>query len=326
MEGYEMAIRILGTGSYLPDRVVTNDELAEMMDTSDEWIRTRTGIGSRHVTEGETTSDMAVRAAEAALKNAGIDAGEIDLIIVGTFTGEQLMPNMASKVQAAIGANRAVGFDLSAACSGFLFSLNTAYCFMKAGIYQKALVIGAETLSKTVDWDDRSTCVLFGDGAGAAVVGLDEGTESLFIMGSDGSKGEVLSLDARPLKTPFSMNPKEVNPWMTMNGQEVFKFAVRKVPECIEELMKKAELSVEDVDWFILHQANVRIIESVSKRLGVDSSRFPVNLDHCGNTSAASIPILLDELNRSGRMKRGDRIVLSGFGGGLSWGATYLVW
>lgn len=324
-----MATKILGTGSYLPSRTVTNEELAGMMDTSDEWISTRTGIRSRHISEKESTSDMAVKAAKAALRDAETEAGELDLIITATFTGEQLMPNVASRVQSAIGAFHAVCFDLSAACSGFLFSLNVAHGFIKAGIYKKALIIGAECLSKTVDWNDRSTCVLFGDGAGAAVVGTDDSQAGLidFVMGSDGSKGDVLYLNGRPLKNPFAEKTQcEDNPWMYMNGQEVFKFAVRKVPECIEELLNKTGVSKEDVDWFILHQANVRIIESAAKRLGVDVKKFPVNLEKCGNTSAASIPILLDELNRNKIIKRGDKIVLSGFGGGLSWGASYLIW
>lgn len=327
MKGKKMTTRILGTGSYLPNRIVTNDELSTMMDTSDEWIRTRTGIGSRHISDGDSTSDMAAKAAVAALKDAATDADEIELIIVATFTGEQLMPNIASKVQAKIGAANAVCFDLSAACSGFLFALNVAHGFIKSGIYKKALIIGAENLSKTVDWNDRSTCVLFGDGAGAAVVGADENGMVDFVMGSDGTRGEVLYMNGRDLSNPFVKNQGESsNPWMYMNGQEVFKFAVRKVPECIEELLAKTETSKEDIDYFVLHQANIRIIESVSKRLGVDMDKFPSNLVSCGNTSAASIPILLDKMNKEGKLHKGDKLVLSGFGGGLSWGAAYIVW
>ncbi len=327
MKGKKMTTRILGTGSYLPNRIVTNDELSTMMDTSDEWIRTRTGIGSRHISDEDSTSDMAAKAAVAALEDAKADAGEIELIIVATFTGEQLMPNIASKVQAKIGAVNAVCFDLSAACSGFLFALNVAHGFIKSGIYKKALIIGAENLSKTVDWDDRSTCVLFGDGAGAAVVGADETGMIDFVMGSDGTRGEVLYMNGRDLSNPFVKNQGEPsNPWMYMNGQEVFKFAVRKVPECIEELLAKTETSKEDIDYFVLHQANIRIIESVSKRLGVDMDKFPSNLASCGNTSAATIPILLDEMNKEGKLHKGDRLVMSGFGGGLSWGAAYLIW
>lgn len=322
-----MTTRILGTGSYLPANVVTNDDLAKIMDTSDEWIRTRTGICSRHISEDENTSDMAVKAAKEALLDAGVDASEIELIIVATFTGEKLMPNIASIVQAQIGAQNAVCFDLSAACSGFLFALNVAHGFIKFGTYKKALIIGAENLSKTVDWDDRSTAVLFGDGAGAAVVGADSEGMVDFVMGSDGIRGEVLYMNGKQLANPYvKLEETEVNPWMYMNGQEVFKFAVRKVPECVEELLEKANIDKSDIDYFILHQANVRIIESVSKRLGVDIDKFPTNLARCGNTSAASIPILLDELNKNGTLKKGDRLILSGFGGGLSWGAAYLTW
>ncbi len=327
MKGKKMTTRILGTGSYLPNRIVTNDELSTMMDTSDEWIRTRTGIGSRHISDEDSTSEMAAKAATEALKDAGVDATEIELIIVATFTGEQLMPNIASKVQAKIGAMNAVCFDLSAACSGFLFALNVAHGFIKSGIYKKALIIGAENLSKTVDWDDRATCVLFGDGAGAAVVGADETGMVDFVMGSDGTRGEVLYMNGRDLSNPFvKVQGEPSNPWMYMNGQEVFKFAVRKVPECIEELLTKTETAKEDIDHYVLHQANIRIIESVAKRLGVDMDKFPSNLVSCGNTSAASIPILLDELNKEGKLHRGQKLVMSGFGGGLSWGAAYLVW
>lgn len=320
-----MTTRIIGTGSYLPGRVVTNDDLAKIVDTSDEWIRTRTGIKARHLVQEETTTYMCVEAAKRALENAQMTAEDIDLILVGTITGDHVTPSTACEVQAAIGADKAVAFDINAACSGFLFALHTAHAFIQSGIYQNALILGAETLSKIMDWNDRSTCVLFGDGAGAAVVRADETGLIAFEQGSDGAKGHVLSCRNRKNNNPYVSNDKEYD-YVYMDGQEVYKFAVSTVPKSILHVLEKAGLTAEDVSYFALHQANIRIIQSVAKRLKVEESKFPISLDHCGNISAASVPILLDEMNRQGMLQRGDKIILSGFGAGLTWGTALLEW
>jgi 3-oxoacyl-[acyl-carrier-protein] synthase-3 len=267
---------------------------------------------------------------------AGKSAQEVDLILVATCSPEMLLPCCACQVQDIIGAVNATAFDLNAACSGFLFALNTAYAYIQTGLYKNALVVGSEVLSKLVDWKDRSTCVLFGDGAGAAFVeSVDEdivrgngrrvGVESV-VQGSDGAKGMVLSCGERQVINPYYEDKEEFNPYVYMNGQEVYKFATRQVPSCIGKALDKAGLTGDDVDMYVLHQANVRIIESVAKRLKQDISKFPMNLDKVGNMSSATIPVLLDELNRAGRIKEGDRLVLSGFGAGLTFGASVLVW
>lgn len=324
-----MAVRITGTGSYVPDKIITNEDLSNMVETSDAWITERTGIKSRRITELGTT-DMAVRAARRALENAKVSPELLDLIIVGTSTGDQLFPNTACQVQAALGAACAVCFDLSAACSGFLFSLNTAKAYMESGTYRTTLVIGADTLSKTIDWTDRTTCILFGDGAGAAVLqweegcGCEAGGIGNFVMGSDGGKGECLTCPSTRLRNMFV--EEEAPGYMVMNGQEVFRFAVKTVPESIESLLEKEKLSPDDIKYFILHQANERIIEAVSRRMKQPIWKFPMNLEHYGNTSGASIPILLDELNRRGKLGKGSRLVLAGFGAGLTWGATAVTW
>ena len=322
-----MGIRIIGTGSYVPDQILTNRDLERMVETSDAWIRERTGIGSRRITKAGTT-DMAVKAAKRAVEQAGIFPEELDLIIVGTSTGDCLFPGTACEVQAAIGAGSAACFDLSAACSGFLFSLNTACVYLESGEYETALVIGADTLSKTVDWSDRGTCILFGDGAGAAVVRREESAGCIgpFIMKADGSRGECLKCSAVPLRNPFLDKQEDAFGYMAMNGQEVFRFAVKTVPEVMEAVLEKAGVPAEEIQYFILHQANERILSSVAKRMRQPVSKFPMNLERYGNTSGASIPILLDELNRQGKFNRGDKIVLAGFGAGLTWGATFLRW
>lgn len=332
-----MTTRIIGTGSYLPEMVVTNDDLAKIMDTSDEWISSRTGIRARHLVKEETTTSMCVEAAMRALADANMQAEDIDLIIVGTVSGDHITPSTACEVQAAIGANKAVAFDINAACSGFLFALNTANAYIKAGIYKNALLIGAETLSKIMDWSDRSTCVLFGDGAGAAVVCADETGLIAFEQGSDGARGHVLACKSRKNNNPYVTNDKEYD-YVHMDGQEVYKFAVSTVPKSIQKVLEKAcaasaipgeadtGFTPDDITYYVLHQANIRIIQSVAKRLKVDESKFPISLDHCGNISAGSVPILLDEMNRQGLLKRGDKIVMSGFGAGLTWGTALLEW
>jgi 3-oxoacyl-[acyl-carrier-protein] synthase-3 len=314
-----MTIKITGTGSALPEKILTNQELEQMVDTTDEWIRERTGIGARHISTGETVSGLAARACEEALAAAGKQAEDVDLILVATCSPELFLPCCACQVQSAIGAVHAVAFDLNAACAGFLFALQTARAYITAGIYQNALVVGSEVLSRLVDWKDRSTCVLFGDGAGAVFV---EGTEQndsgiiTMVQGADGSKGMVLSCASRDAENSF----------VQMDGREVYKFATRQVPACIREALEQAGLEAADIDLFVLHQANVRIIQSIAKQLGVDQERFPVNLTHVGNTSSAAIPILLDELNKRGIIAKGQKIVLSGFGAGLTYGACVMVW
>ena len=323
-----MAVRIIGTGSYLPKKVADNHFLSTIVDTDDEWIQQRTGIKERHLSNGkEGTTYMAAHAAEAALENAGICAEELDMIIVATVSADTYVPSTSCSVQGAIGAIRATCFDLNAACSGFLFSLNTAYAYIEMGMAKTVLVIGAETLSREVDWSDRSSCVLFGDGAGAAIVRWEEGEGGLIasVTGSDGSQGDVLTCKGRGIQNPFH-NSKRKKDYLKMEGQAVFRFAVTTVPRCVKQILKKTELDVEDIKFFILHQANLRILELIAKRLKVDIDKFPMNLDRYGNTSSASIPILLDELNRNHLLERGDKIIMSGFGGGLTWGAMLLEW
>ncbi|RHQ25503.1 ketoacyl-ACP synthase III [Clostridiaceae bacterium AF29-16BH] len=321
-----MNTRITGTGYSLPAFRADNDYLATLVETSDEWITERTGIRARHLAGEETTVSMAAAAAEKALKRAGAEPSEVELLIVATISGDTVTPSTACRVQALIGADQAVAFDINAACSGFLYALHMADACVKSGMYKNALLIGAETLSKLVDWSDRGTCILFGDGAGAAFV---EATEEAGILahevGSDGSRWEVLSCEGRPNGNPVCKAEGQEG-FLQMNGQEVFKFAVRKVPQCIDAALEKAALKPEDVDLYLLHQANCRIIQSVAKRLGQPEEKFPMNLNECGNTSAASLPILMAQLDEQGKLNRGDTLVLSGFGAGLTWGACVIKW
>lgn len=320
-----MTTRIIGTGSYVPEQIVTNDDLAKIVETSDEWIRSRTGIGARRIATADSTSHMAAEAAKRALEQSGLKPEEIDLILLGTSSPDFCFPNGACEVQGMIGAVNAACYDISAACTGFVFALNTAHAFISSGLYKTALVIGADVLSKLIDWTDRNTCVLFGDGAGAVVVKADETGIIGMNMKSDGSKGNVLTCGSRT-NGNFLMGKKPELGYMTMDGQEVFKFAVKKVPECIRQLLDDTGVAAEEIKYFAIHQANYRIIESIAKRLKVSVDRFPVNMEQYGNTSGASVPILLDEINRKGMLKSGDKIVLSGFGAGLTWGSTLLEW
>lgn len=304
---------------------MTNDDLAKVMATNDEWIRSRTGIGERRIVTVGGTSQMAAEAAKNAMAQAGVEPEEIDLILLGTSSQDNLFPNGACEVQAMIGAVNAACYDISAACTGFVFALNTAHAFINSGIYNTALVIGADTLSKLMDWTDRGTCVLFGDGAGAIVVRADEKGILGLNMKSDGRKGNVLTCISRTNGNLLLGREPELG-YTSMDGQEVFKFAVKKVPESIRELFKDTGVAAEDVRYFVIHQANLRIIESIAKRLKVDMAKFPVNMEHYGNTSSGSVPLLLDEMNRAGKLNRGDRIVLSGFGAGLTWGSTLIEW
>ncbi|WP_143322182.1 beta-ketoacyl-ACP synthase III [Clostridium sp. HBUAS56010] len=321
-----MTTKIIGTGSSVPERVVTNDDLAKIVETNDEWIRTRTGIRERRIASEESgTSHMAEIAAREAIKQAGISAEDLDIIVLATSSADYCFPSGACEVQAAIGAKNAVAFDISAACSGFIFGLNTVHSFFKAGIYKTGLVIGADTLSKLIDWKDRGTCVLFGDGAGAAVVRAEETGLIHMVMGSDGSRGSALECRARTTESFLTQKEPELG-YMTMDGQEVFKFAVKTVPEAIKKVLSESGTPIDEIKYFILHQANYRIFESIAKRLKIPMEKFPTNLDRFGNTSAATVPILLDEMNREGKLEPGDKVILAGFGAGLTWGATLLEW
>lgn len=320
-----MTGRIIGTGSCLPPNVVTNDYLSTIMDTSDEWISSRTGIRERHLVREETTADLSIMAGRAALAAAGVEPEELDMIIVGTLTADYVTPSTACEVQAGLGAVNAVAFDINAACSGFMFSLHTVNAYIQCGMCQTALVIGAETLSKIMDWNDRSTCVLFGDGAGAAVVRAEDTGLTAFDQGADGSKGKYLACRGRTNNNPLIQTDKALS-YTQMDGQEVYKFAVTCVPNSIQKVLTESGLTSDDIKYYILHQANLRIIQSVAKRLKVSLDKFPISLDRCGNVSAASVPILLDEVNRKGMLQKGDKIIMSGFGGGLTWGTCLLEW
>ena len=316
---------IRGTGACVPKRVMDNDEIAGFVETSDEWIRERTGVERRHIAEEETTVSMAVEAGRQAVEEAGVSPEEIDMILVATGSADRVFPCTACQVQEALGASGAVGFDLNAACSGFLFAYNTAQAYIASGIYRTILVIGSESLSRLVD---RGPCILFGDGAGAVLLKAAEGRSYRPVAHSDGKGGPALTGPgaAGRVRSIDKERKESKTEYITMNGKDVFQFAVRKVPQVIQEVLKENELSIEDIDWFVLHQANARIVDAVARRLRLDIGKFPMNLQEYGNTSSASIPILLNELNREGVLKKGQKLVLAGFGAGLSWGASVLEW
>jgi len=311
-----MGIRIASTGSYLPDKVLTNFDLENMVETSDEWITTRTGIRERRISQGETTSDMATEAALRALENSSPE--DVELIVVATATPDAFFPSTACKVQAKIENKRAVAFDVSAACTGFIYALYTADSIMRSKGVNRALVIGAERFSKIVNWEDRSTCILFGDGAGAVCLEASEEEGILaFDLGADGSYGELLA-------APSVGSNEEFPYFVRMKGNEVFKVAVRTMVESAKRVLEKAGLTPEDVSLLIPHQANLRIINAIAQRLNLPEEKIFVNLDRYGNTSAASIPIALDEALRSGRLKRGEVALLVAFGGGFTWGSCLI--
>ena len=318
-----MRVGIMGTGSYVPERILTNNDLAKIVDTNDEWITTRTGIRERRIAaDDEATSDLAFKAAEKAIIDAGIDKNEIELIIVATMTQDHLTPSTAALVQDKLGI-KAAAFDVSAACTGFIYGFTVGYSFIKAGIYKKVLVIGAETMSRVTDWEDRGTCILFGDGAGAVVLGeVETGGFLASHLAADGSGACELIVPAggsRKAATAETIENREV--YLKMNGREVFKFAVKAFPESVENVLTQQNLTADDIDIFIPHQANVRIIEAIAKRFKQPLAKFFVNLHKYGNTSGASIPIALDEASKEGRFKKGDKIVDTGFGGGLKYGS-----
>lgn len=326
-----MAGQITGIGSYIPRLIVDNNEIAKRVETTDEWIRDRTGIARRHIAgEGESTTQMAVYASRSALESAGLNPEDIDLIIVATTSPSDLMPSTACVVQEVLGAYNATCFDLAAACSGFLYAYNVAMAQILCKMTKHALIIGSESLSNIVNWTDRGSCILFGDGAGAAVVSKGESAYYHPVSHSDGRMGKALTLDSRfignGITTDRVANFEADNYLMYMDGREVFKFAVSMVPRAIEEVLEKNSLAKEDIKYYVLHQANGRIIDSVARRLKEPMEKFPTNVEEYGNTSSASIPILLDEIEKAGILHKGDRIVMAGFGGGLTWGASILEW
>ncbi|AUC59784.1 3-oxoacyl-[acyl-carrier-protein] synthase III FabH [Cyanobacterium sp. HL-69] len=323
-------ITIIGSGSAIATQVISNEDLSQIVDTSDDWISSRTGIKQRHIATSTTLSELAAQAGQKAIANAHLTPLDIDLIILATSTPDDLFGS-AGQVQNLIGATRAVAFDLTAACSGFVFSLVTASQFIRNGVYQNVLVIGADCLSRWVDWGDRTTCVLFGDGAGAVVCQGSPEKDNLlgFEMCSNGALNNTLNLSYQGNLQDIGED-KKINHGsfsnITMNGREVYRFAVNKVPEVIEKALFRANLTTDDVDWLILHQANKRIIDAVASRLKIPENRVISNLQNYGNTSAASIPLALDEALKEGKIKSGDVVAVSGFGAGLSWGASIFRW
>ena len=318
--------KITQVAHYSPTQVISNQDLSERMDTSDEWIASRTGIRKRHISQTETTSDLAAEVAKRLLKKSGLAAEQLDFIFVATISPDSMMPSTAARVQAKVGADKAFAFDVTAACSGFVFALATAEKFIRSGQYNRGLVIGSETLSKVIDWEDRTTAVLFGDGAGGVL--LESSEQQTFLAESlytDGSRGEVLQSSFVGLSSPYS-NKEVDHKYLSMDGRAVFDFAIRDVAKSIQSLLAAAPVAVDEIDYFFLHQANDRILDKIAKKIGVPREKLPANMMEYGNTSAASIPILLSECVDQGLIKLdgSQTILLSGFGGGLTWG-TLLV-
>lgn len=317
--------RILGCGSYLPEKIVTNDDLAKFVDTSDEWITARTGIKQRHmVAEGELTSDLARKAALKAIEHAEIDVQDIDVIVLGTTTPDNTFPSTATKLQAQLGLTHGFALDVQAVCSGFMYALATADSFLKAGQGKTALVIGAESFTRLLDWEDRTTCVLFGDGAGAVILRAEEESDNApgilsTHLHSDGRYQDILMVDGGPSATQTTGHVR-------MAGKEVFRHAVVNLADVVKEALAANELSADDVDWIIPHQANKRILDGTAKKLKINPNKVVVTVDRHANTSAASIPLALDEAVRDGRVKRGDLLILEAMGGGLTWGSALVRW
>jgi len=315
---------IIGVGSYVPSKVLTNHDLEKMVETSDEWIMDRTGIKERRISaDNEATSDLALIAAKRAIESAKIDPKELELIIVGTSSPDMLFPSTACMIQDKLGAVNAAAFDVSAACSGFNYALTTASSFIESGLYNNVMVIGADTLTKYLDWTDRNTCILFGDGAGAVILkSTNDGSGVMAnYLGAEGSGGKYLIMPGGG-----SRDPEAKKRFIWMDGKEVFRFAVKVLPKCIKAVLEKSELKISDISLLIPHQANMRIINFAMKLFGLSKDKVYVNLDRYGNTSAASIPIALDEAVKEGRIKKGDIVVLAGFGAGLTYGANVVKW
>ncbi len=322
--------KILGTGSFAPEMVLTNHDLEKMVDTDDDWIVERTGIRERRIADKDVaSSDLAFEAAKRALKMAGLKASQLDLIIVATVTPDMLFPATACILQAKLGAKNAIAFDISAACSGFIFALATADNFIKTGAYKNALVVGTETLSKITDWTDRNTCVLFGDGAGAAIIGPSEDGRGIYSthLHTNGKQGDLLFIPGGGSLHPATLHSVESRMhFIKMRGNETFKIAVRALEDVVNEALKCNGLKASDIDMVVPHQANLRIIQATAKRLGIPMDKVVVTLDRYGNTSAASIPIALDEAVRDGRIGPGKNVILEAFGGGLSWASALIKW
>ena len=318
--------KMIGFGLYTPKNLVENERLQEFLETSDEWIRTRTGVERRYISLDENTSDLAVEASKKALSQARLSAEEIDLIIVATVTPDNFTPSTACIVQDKLGAKNAWAFDINAACTGFIYALKLGRSLIRSGEANNALIIGAETLSKALNWEDRGSCVLFGDGAGATVLTSTEedcGIKCVNVK-SDGSKGDSLVIQGLPLNSPFKDGREVSENYINMNGREIFKFATKVMEESIVEILEKENIKIEDIAAIIPHQANLRIIDYVVKRLGIPREKFITNLQNYGNTSGASIPIALCESIDEGNLKKGDNIIMVGFGGGLTWGAALI--
>jgi 3-oxoacyl-[acyl-carrier-protein] synthase-3 len=315
--------RIVGTGGYLPEKILTNHDLERMVDTSDEWIRGRTGISQRHIAaDNETTSDMALNASRAAMNSAGVGAGDIDLIILATTTPDMIFPSTACILQEKLGVGDCAAFDVQAVCSGFIYALATADMFIRAGKCRTALVVGAEVYSRILDWNDRSTCVLFGDGAGAVVLARsDEPGIISTHLHADGRHSNILSVPAN-----VCGGKVQGKPFVVMEGNTVFKFAVKVLEEVVQEALTENNLHASDVDWLIPHQANIRIIISTAKKLGIPMEKVVATVDKHGNTSAASIPLAMDIAARDGRIQTGHHVLLEGVGGGFTWGAALIRW
>jgi 3-oxoacyl-[acyl-carrier-protein] synthase III len=327
--GNGLAVGLTGLGSYAPERVLTNADLETMVETSDEWIVTRTGIRERRIAAPEeAASDLALPAALQALEEAGVDPGELDLIIVATATPDMLFPATAAIVADALGARRAAAYDLLAGCTGFVYALSQAYGQVATGLSKKALVIGAEVLSRITNWHDRSTCILFGDGAGAAVIQpIEAGGIAGVELGADGSGGPDLCVPGGGSREPISPEMlKEELQFIRMNGAEVFRFATRVMVSSAEELLRVCGASIDDVDLYVPHQANKRIVDHAVRNLGLDPGKVLMNIDRYGNTSSASIPICLTEAQADGRLGEGTRVLMSAVGAGLTWGSVYLTW
>jgi len=318
---------VQGCGAYLPERIVTNEELAKKVDTSDEWIRQRTGIRQRHIAaDGEVTSHLALKASERALNHAGLKVADLDLIVLATATPDETFPATATKVQSALGMTRGAAFDVQAVCAGFVYGMAIADSMLKNGLASTALVIGAETFSRILDWSDRGTCVLFGDGAGAVVLKAEEGAGHSADRGilanalhSDGREHDILYVDGGPSST-------RTTGLLRMEGKEVFKHAVVNMAAVVGEVLEKAGLAPKDIDWLVPHQANKRIIDGTGRKLGLSPDQVVVTVDKHANTSAASIPLALDTAAKDGRIKKGDLVLLEGIGGGLAWGASLVRW
>lgn len=317
--------KIKAVGAYVPEYTVTNDDLSKIVDTNDEWISSRSGIRRRHFSKGENTSDLAAKAAEVILKKAGVKAEDVELIVVASVSPDYATPSVSCLVQSKIGAVNAVAFDIGAACSGFVFGLSTADKFIKSGVYKNALVIGSEVLSKYLDFEDRSTCVLFGDGAGGAFLERsEEGGILSEDMGSDGARGLSLTSGFRNVVNPYCEGERFIHSYIEMDGREIFDFATRTVPKSVEALIEKAGISVEDIDIVVPHQANARIVQIVARKLKIPMEKFYLNMEEYGNTSSASIPIALNEMDNKGLIKKGDTVLITGFGAGLTWGSMLI--